>query len=454
VTVAKKVAASAANAVPNLRIITVPGGHSTPGKERALAAIPAIINALTKPLTNKEKYKGPWEVPKEPRIVFTGTLGEVQDFFYGDLSQYSTTAPHAAYTDGLPIIPPTEEAVKKMLAGTSHKPNEVIGKLEPFFGLATVEKIAINAVMAGCRPEYFPVCLAIAEIHSRWQQGMSQLQGAGGAFTRMHLVNGPIVKEIGLNSGGPAMTGPAPFRAESPANTTIGRFSRLMEINIARCEPGVSESGGIGSPLRGNLVIAEDNESSPWQQFSADYGYKDGESTISTFVGGWMWYTWIGPSTKTDPLKKADVRQIKLGRIVECMKYNQMPQGLMVFLSVDLVNELAKAGYTKQDIKKYLWENATVPVGTMLAETAVRKRIDPVGQGGWTPDKQAFHKYSAGLPNLPGWPEWMADKNIPLDTPISTVGPSPEWLFLIVMGMDGSLMMSYAPTITKIDKWR
>lgn len=127
---------------------------------------PDLIDALTIPLTDEEKWSGMYTPPQPPRICMTGTYDEVEAFFEGDLTRFpANIAAYAWMTDGLPIVPPTEEAVARMLEGTSHSPDEVVNpKMRPAELIATVEKVAINAVMAGCKPEYLPVALAIAEM--------------------------------------------------------------------------------------------------------------------------------------------------------------------------------------------------------------------------------------------------------------------------------------------------
>jgi len=123
--------------------------------------IPDFIDALTKPLTDEEKWSGTYQSPIPPRIAMTGTYDEIQTYFEGDLTKFTFMAPHAWMTDGMPIVPPTEERVARMLMGTSHSPDEEI-----MFGkyIGNVEKVAINAVMAGAKPEYMPVILAAAEL--------------------------------------------------------------------------------------------------------------------------------------------------------------------------------------------------------------------------------------------------------------------------------------------------
>ena len=148
--------------VPEVReVFTTPDTAITSLKE----FIPGFIDALTRPLTEEEKYSGIYTPPVPPRICMAGTYDDMMEYFEGDLGRFpSEVAPYAWMTGGLPIVPPTEERVAKMLTGTSHAPDEIVNpKMRPGNLIATVEKVAINAVMAGCKPEYMPVVLAMAE---------------------------------------------------------------------------------------------------------------------------------------------------------------------------------------------------------------------------------------------------------------------------------------------------
>jgi hypothetical protein len=368
--VAKKRILSATEAMPSMRLISIPTTGQEAKNKLALATVPKIVEALTKPLTEQEKYKGKFELPKEPRIAFTGTLDQVQEFFIGDMSKYVTTAPHAEYTDGLPVIPPTADRVARMLKGTRHKPDEVVGQLAPQKGIATVEKVAINAVMAGARPEYMPVLLALTEAMANDPGAQGAAFGGGGVFCNPVVVCGPVAKEIGLNSGGPQASGPAPFSPGVPANIVIGRFIRLMQINIAGIEAGVSEAKGIGSPFKTSLVIAEANDESPWPQMSAQLGlgFKDKESTVSLFSG---WSDFLTPQpTRIDVgTTKAQISNPNvLARYLTVVANSATglthpTQGLLFMLPPDVAQEMAKAGYSVEDVKKWFYENTVAPWG-------------------------------------------------------------------------------------------
>ncbi|MGH7319293.1 MAG: UGSC family (seleno)protein, partial [Candidatus Rokuibacteriota bacterium] len=183
------------------------------------------------------------------------------------------------WTDCLPIVLPTGERVAAMLAKTSRKPDEVVGHMRPtyfreYWGY-TVEKVAVNAVMAGTRPEYFPVILALAAT------GVSARGSTTSSMAAMAVVNGPIRHEIGMNAGTGAL---APY---NHANATIGRAYGLLSQNLqGGSVPGLTYMGSMGNNYAYNSVtFAENEERSPWEPFHVQHGFRPTESTVSVFSG-------------------------------------------------------------------------------------------------------------------------------------------------------------------------
>ena len=152
--------------------------------------------------------------------------------------------------------------------------------MEPGFGLATVEKIAINAVMAGCRPEHFPVLLAAIDCLAQPEMNHRDMQVSGHTEAPMILVNGPIAQKAGLNVGTTAM-GPGVVNS---ANTAIGRALRLCLINIGYCKAGAGDPNFIGLPTKFGMCLAENEEVSPWQPYHVDKGFKRDDSAVTVVV--------------------------------------------------------------------------------------------------------------------------------------------------------------------------
>ena len=229
-----------------------------------------VVAGLTSPLTAADKKKG--FVERSIPRVYQGTGSEEQiiENFHNN-----------GWTDGLPIILPTEERVKAMLKGTSHKPDEIVGSMKPSSPHEawsyTVEKVAVNAVMAGATPEQFPVILAIAA------SGITSLFTSTTSFARMAVINGPVAKQLNMNSGIGAL---GPFNR---ANSVIGRAWTLLSMNL-------SGSGKVGETYMGsqgnnfnynNLLFAENEDELPagWKSLSEQQGYKKDESVVTIFTG-------------------------------------------------------------------------------------------------------------------------------------------------------------------------
>jgi len=227
----------------------------------------AIIEGLTKPLTDEEKRSGtPSEAAPEPRLLPANTEDNLQTLFK-----------EKCWTDYNPVIIPTEERVAAMLKGTSHKPDEIVKSAAGTFGTRrpfTVEKVAVLAVMAGAKPEYFPVILALAS--------MVPYQDSTTSIAQMIVVNGPVRKEIDMNSGLGAL-GP-----NSDANSVIGRSMTLIHKIIQGYDEGVTGFASLSNPLRyDNLCFAENEEALPqgWQPLHVQMGHKPTDSILTMFTG-------------------------------------------------------------------------------------------------------------------------------------------------------------------------
>jgi hypothetical protein len=226
-----------------------------------------VVEGLTRPFDAGEE--GPAEFDRtSARLVGPDTPERLERLF---LDRH--------WTDGLPIVLPTEDRVAAMLAGTRRRADEVVGRMRSThfreYWEYTVEKVAVNAVMAGARPEYFPVILALAAT------GVTARSSSSSAMASMAVVNGPIRHEIGMNAGTGAM---GPY---SHANATIGRAYGLLSQNgQGGSVPGLSYMGNQGNNYAYNSVtFAENEERSPWEPFHVEQGFPASESAVSVFSG-------------------------------------------------------------------------------------------------------------------------------------------------------------------------
>jgi hypothetical protein len=302
------------------------------------AAVKAVFNnvvaVLTKPLTDEEKAPKRRETENPPRLIFKGTLAEVNQFFY-----------QRGWTDGLPIIPPTEEVVAEMMTGTDFPADHLVEKLEPRLGKATIEKIAINAVMAGCLPTYMP--LLIAGVHALVSNPVCGMMAAStGSFAPFWLVNGPIAKDINVRST---------YGATSPgdiANASIGRAMGLITKNIRGIRKQIEDMGVLGNPGKYSWVAAENEENSPWEPLHVERGFKKEDSAISLmFPQSYQQMMPFGTDAK-------GILATVVGSVVPAR------MGMFaVLLTPTNAGSLAKDGWSKKAVKDFIVKNAVVPDG-------------------------------------------------------------------------------------------
>jgi hypothetical protein len=369
-----------------------------------------VIKALITPLSDNEKKTGKYTPPKPPKYAPTGTYTQVQEYFLKE-----------GWTDGLPVIPPTQERVAAMLKGTKHKPDEVVGTtVWPEKWTATVEKVAINAVMAGCRPEYMPVLLATVEAWAKWDND-STIRSTN-SFSYMQIVNGPIRNEIGMNSGIYAM-GPG-----NQANASIGRALRLFITNLGGGQAGVNMMGTQGNPSAYSFCIPENEEASPWPPLSADMGYKAGESTVTIFSGGWC--------------HVGNYLNGNLDSLVRAIRYFEWPNGVVLLMAPQAAKLQVAKGNDKNAVKDYIWKNATLTMKEWKSDVYYDWFIEPALKG----------KAQYGIKDL--WPkEYLG---LPDD---AVIRPYPRKnIHLVVVGGETNPMMQgwrFAyPSTASVDKWR
>lgn len=183
------------------------------------------------------------------------------------------------WSDGLPLVPPTEERVLRMLDGANRDPQEVIGLVPPALAAATVEKIAINAVMAGCKPEYLPVVLAAVEAVLDESFAMHGVLATTGFVGPVIIVNGPVRGRIDINAKGNALG------QGNRANAAIGRALQLVIRNIGEGRPREVDRATLGNPGKYTYCFAEDEEGSSWEPLSVERGLKPGQSAVTVFAG-------------------------------------------------------------------------------------------------------------------------------------------------------------------------
>jgi len=366
--------------MPNARIVTVEAAdyYMLRGTDEEImpvgqAVIDLLIDGLKRPLT-------PEEAETESEKEDLGPLTVPAESYRLAVEKFNDIYLDNQWGDGLTLMPPTEEAVQAMLEGTSRSPDEVIGDVAPKNGVATIEKIAINAVMAGARPEYLPVIIAAMEGITDPDYDDLHVMTSTGSFNYAIMVTGPMAEEININSG----MGFLGYGWQ--ANSTIGRALRLAMINIGRVWPGVNDMALVGRPSQQFYVFTESQEFSPWPPFHVSQGFNAEDSCVTVssvmgspgdLLGGGAVATW----TPQDILDNAVSTMMGPRRGMATWKRgssNPGPMKYILFFEPVLAMALSRQGHDRASLQKYLYEHAVIPYEELTpAEIAnVQPRID------------------------------------------------------------------------------
>lgn len=276
------------------------------------------------------------------------------------------------WSDGLPIVPPTEDRVQRVLGYLKRDPNEVVATLPPRMGAATVLHIAINAVMAGCLPEYVPVVIAAIEAVADPKFNLQVIETDGNPAAPLTIVNGPVRKSIKMNWGRNALG------HGNRANATIGRAVRLCLLNIGGAKPGKAALTLLGQPGRYVFCLAEDEDGNPWEPLHVERGFSTADSTV-TVVG----------ATGTINVLCGTMYNVRdmLTLMASAMSYMGSNNVLvgdgepMAVLTRGHAEILRREGLSKADVKQLLYEKAGFPSAN-LPPTKRRERIEAVEKNG------------------------------------------------------------------------
>jgi hypothetical protein len=301
--------------------------------------LPEILKLLTGMAPGEKVIKTFEPGPKD--IVFKGSFEEVNSHFYQNL-----------WSDGLPIVPPTIEKVEEFLKYTDRTPDELVGMYLPSNYGATVWTVAVNGVMAGCRPEYMPILLAITEAMADPKYRI-QDNGSTPGWEAAIILNGPISQQLGFNDKEGVR------RPGYQANTSIGRFYRLFSRNVPRLLPGISDKATFGQMFR--AVIPENEEACAaigWEPLSIQRGFKAGDNVITLFS-----VRYESPPTTT-AVEKAEEH---LDRIALWLSSQADPglskpdSALALLLSPLVARIIQRGGYSISKVRKYLFEHSKIP---------------------------------------------------------------------------------------------
>ena len=311
------------------------------------------------------------------------------------------------FSDGLPVVPPTPDKVEAMVAALGGEPQRVEARIPPRWGSLTREVLAVNLVLAGCRPAYAPLVRAALLALCERRFNLGGVQATTHVAAPLLVVNGPIRHEIGMNAGHNV------FGPGNRANATIGRAIRLVLLNVGGGTPGDLDKSTLGHPGKYTYCIAENEELSPWPPYHVEQGYGPEQSTVFVIACE-------APHSVTNHV--ADDAEGILDSVVSTMSTighnNAVSSGsCAVVIGPEHAAAIAGRGWTRGDVRNYLWMNA----GNTFGEISFHGRYGKI--------------YNR---NLPRWYKREPDARIP-------IVPSPSHIHLFVAGAEAGRFSLFIP---------
>lgn len=303
------------------------------------------------------------------------------------------------WSDGLPIVPPTPERVAAMLDGVSD-PGRVIAVLPNRLGEASLEVIAVNAVMAGCRPEHFPVVVAAVDAVAQPDFNLGSVQATTHPVSPLVIVNGPVREQLGMNAGTGCLG------SGNLANATIGRALRLTMMNVGGGIPGSADRATQGHPGKFSYCTAENEEENPWDPLHVELGYESHESTVTVIPAE-------APHNINNHVGTTAAHVLTTCADSLCTLGTNNPFSIKktqmwVLLGPEHAATIAGDGWTKADVRQFLYERARLPV----------RRLKAAG----------------GMWGMHSWPTWFEGVD---DEDLVPVVASPDRLGIVVAGGEG-----------------
>lgn len=327
----------------------------------------------------------------------------------GDWNDFQEYAEEQGWADGLPLVPPTPDRVEEMLRHTDRDARDVIGLVPPRWAEATVEKVAVNAVMAGCRPEYLPVLITAVEAALEKEFNLYGIQATTNPVAPMLIVHGPVREELRINYRSGCL-GPG-WRA----NATLGRALRLILLNVGGAAPGPMDKATAGQPGKYTFCTGENSDDSPWPPLHAERGLPSDVSAVTV----------VGASGTLNVLDMGSATgQGILTSMASCMAFvgsNDVLYGgqPLVLFSPEHARLIAQAGFSRSDVQRFLYDQARVPLGAFAAENRARvlQRLRP--------------RFYDGLPETAG----VTVAESPADILVAVAGgPGPHSVYIPTFG--------------------
>ena len=289
------------------------------------------------------------------RLLVEGSVVDINSYFY-----------EQGWTDGLPVIPPTEDLVLHMIEACSLPGNRILGRMPPLNGTVTAEKVAINTVMAGCKPDYMPVVLAAVKAVLQPQFNVGSITTTTGGAAPLLIVSGPIANQLGIHGG----TGV--FGSGHQANATIGRALRLTMRNMGGAKADTMEKSTHGWPGKYTMCFAENQEANPWEPLHVDLGYPAEVSTVTVSAARGI-HTMVEATRETgEGVLETLVDSMTAGGI---SGYSYQARGASpgVVLGPEHAATIANDGFSKADTVEWLRQRALIPLERYTNDTLLER---------------------------------------------------------------------------------
>ena len=387
------IASSRAFAMPDLQFVIVPRIYRNLAPELCVSQTEAVIDEIIEVLT-VDKAHG-----RRERDAATAVERFEGEDRWDAILRMNEQWLMRDWGDAMVLHPPTEEAVAALVEGTGLDRYDLVCDMPPGFGLATVEKIAINAAMAGAKPEHMPVIIASVKALSEvGEHGGKSLLMSTSPHAPMLVVNGPVAKELGINP----RSGLGPGR-DNEVNITIGRAFSLCLRNLGYWYPGQMDMDTIGTTRKFVHCIAENEEMSPWQPFHVDQGFRADESAVSVFITDGELDVQDQGNTDADDLLKTIAYGSTFGtRGMGARHTNER----LIFMPPDVARPVGGEGFSKQEAKQFIHHHANMSLGKMMHYMPIDDaRVGQQWQ--WLKDKTEQERLDMEVPLLESVDRWF-----------------------------------------------
>jgi hypothetical protein len=323
----------------------------------------------------------------------------------------------AGYTDGLPVVPPSEKSVAAMLAAAGLRGDQVLGEIPSRNTQVSAEKAAINAVMAGCRPEYFPVVVAAVRGLCRPEFAYHGPASSTGGSAMVVIVNGPIARDLGINAGNNA------FGQGQRPNATIGRAVRLIMMHVMNTRPGLLDRATFGNPGKYSFCFAEWEADHPWEPLHVARGFAPHASTVTVYASNSLYQVYNQLAATPEPLLLCVADALANLGSPNLKGFNES----LVVLGGEHTEVLRASGWSRRDVQRFLVEHARVRLADVKRAGRLPGAVTPADETTWRHVFEAPEdilivcaggRAGSWSACLPGWgKKWTRSVTIPIERP-------------------------------------